>query len=140
VEDLRASRSQLSRVSTCASDRSELLADVDAVPASVGEPERVLADNGCANGDEVEKLESRELRESGREGRGLEVLVAMGRGGQKAEWLRCMAGKIGTEESRTYYCLRKQTVEPVLGIVKEAVGFRRVLLPGLRKVEGKWRG
>ena len=145
-----------SRVGTCASDRNELVADVDTVPESVGEPERVLADNGYANGDEVEKLERRGLRESGREGRGLEVLVAVGAGDRrrkhdfrpavpekpvsepKTEWLRRMRDKMATEEGRAYYRLRKQTVEPVFGIVKEAMGFRRFLLRGLGKVEGEW--
>ena len=43
-----------------------------------------------------------------------------------------------TEEGGAYYRLRKQTVEPVFGIVKEAMGFRRFLLRGLGKVEGEW--
>ena len=29
-------------------------------------------------------------------------------------------------------------MEPVFGIVKEAMGFRRFLLRGLTKVEGEW--
>ena len=41
-------------------------------------------------------------------------------------------------ENRERYRLRKQTVEPVFGIVKEAMGFRRFLLRGLEKVEGEW--
>lgn len=145
-----------SRVSTCASDRGELVADVDAVPEAVGEPERVLADNGYANGGEVEELERRGLRREAGGGRGLEVLVAVGAGDRrrrhdfrpvapekpvsepKAEWLRRMRDKMATEESRAYYRLRKQTVEPVFGIVKEAMGFRRFLLRGLGKVEGEW--
>ena len=61
------------RVSTNASDRRELVADVDAVPASVGTVKGVLADNGCATGDEVSQLEQR----------GMEVLVAT-----TAEWRR----------------------------------------------------
>ena len=43
-----------------------------------------------------------------------------------------------TEESRVRYGLRKQTVEPVFGIVKQAMGFRQFLLRGLEKVEGEW--
>ena len=33
---------------------------------------------------------------------------------------------------------RKQIVEPVFGIIKEIMGFRRFLLRGLSKVEGEW--
>jgi len=29
--------------------------------------------------------------------------------------------------------LRKETVEPVFGIINEAIGFRRLMLPGLEK-------
>ena len=42
-----------SRVSVSASDRNELVADVDAIPAALGAAERVLADNGYATGREV---------------------------------------------------------------------------------------
>ena len=41
-------------------------------------------------------------------------------------------------EQRAPYRLRKQTVEPVFGIVKQAMGFRQFLLRGLEKVEGEW--
>ena len=43
-------------------------------------------------------------------------------------------------ENRERYLSRKQTVEPVFGIVKEAMGFRRFMLRGLDKVEasGPW--
>ena len=40
------------RVSTNASDRRELVADVDAIPSSVGTAKEVLADNGYATGDD----------------------------------------------------------------------------------------
>lgn len=36
------------------------------------------------------------------------------------------------------YKLRKQTVEPVFGIIKEVMGFRRFLLRGRAKVELEW--
>ena len=135
-----------SRVSTCASDRRELVADVDTIPKALGEAGRVLADNGYASGSEVARLEAR----------GLEVLVAVGAEDRrrahdfrppaegkapkepKAEWLKRMKEKMETEENRALYRLRKQTVEPVFGIVKEAMGFRRFLLRGLNKVEGEW--
>ncbi len=34
--------------------------------------------------------------------------------------------------------LRKQTVEPVFGIIKHAMGFRRFMLRGLEKVSLEW--
>lgn len=49
-----------------------------------------------------------------------------------------MTRKLKTEQGRARYALRKQTVEPVFGQIKEARGFRRFLLRGLQKVKGEW--
>ncbi|WP_324731515.1 transposase [Pseudomonas paeninsulae] len=38
-----------------------------------------------------------------------------------------------------HYALRKQTVEPVFGIIKLVMGFRQFLLRGKGKVSGEWR-
>jgi len=133
------------RVSNCASDRNELVADIAAIPAELGPPEMVLADNGYANGDEVEKLA----------GAGIQALVATGtqrrrrhdfrpaRAGAtpkepKAEWLQAMAAKLASDEGRALYKLRQQTVEPVFGIVKAVLGFTGFSLRGLDKVAGEW--
>lgn len=43
-----------------------------------------------------------------------------------------------TEGARALYRLRKQTVEPVFGILKEQLGARRLLLRGLRNVAAEW--
>ena len=134
------------RVSTNASDRRELVADVDTVPSSVGTVKEVLADSGYATGDEVAQLEQR----------GMEVLVATA----AAEWRRRhdfrppreprpqAGGSLGLDCSHAQedgaageerpLPLRQQTVEPVFGIVKQAMGFRQFLLRGIDKVEGEW--
>ena len=39
---------------------------------------------------------------------------------------------------RAAYALRKQTVEPVFGIIKSVMGFRQFSLRGLNKVSGEW--
>jgi hypothetical protein len=44
-----------------------------------------------------------------------------------------MANKLKTKEGKGIYRKRKQTVEPVLGIIKAAMGFRQFLLRGLEK-------
>ena len=133
------------RVSQCASDRNELVADVAAIPAALGRPETVLADNGYANGAEVAALEAS----------GIEVLVSTAAEGRrrrhdfrparpaaprelKADWLKAMAGKLASDESRARYKLRRQTVEPVFGIVKAVLGFTGFSLRGLDKVTGEW--
>jgi transposase len=49
-----------------------------------------------------------------------------------------MAHKLKTRSGRKVYALRKQTVEPVFGIIKSVMGFRQFLLRGLQKVKGEW--
>ena len=136
-----------SRVSVSASDRNELVADVDSMPAALGAADRVLADGGCATGSEVSELE----------GRGVEVLVATGaEGGRRrhdfrpepppkpakeprAEWIKAMRERMELPESRAHCRLRRHAVEPAFGIVKQAMGFRQFPLRGVEKVEGEWK-
>ena len=49
-----------------------------------------------------------------------------------------MAYKLATEIGHAIYRLRKCTVEPVIGIIKEIMGFRQFSLRGLKKVAGEW--
>lgn len=134
------------RISQCASDRNDLTADIEAIPAALGPPKTALADNGYANGDAVESLA--EI--------GIEVLVATGAEGRrrthdfrpakaqappkepKADWLKAMAAKLESAEGRALYKLRRQTVEPVFGVIKAVLGFTGFSLRGLDKVAGEW--
>jgi transposase len=134
------------RVSQCASDRNELVADIEAIPAELGWPETALADSGYANGEEVESLAEA----------GVEALVATAAQGRrrthdfrpakaqappkepKADWLKAMATKLESAEGRALYKLRQQTVEPVFGIIKAVLGFTEFSLRGLDKVAGEW--
>ena len=134
------------RITNCASDRNELVADIAAIAADLGRPGTVLADNGYANGAEVAALEAS----------GIEALVATAAEGRrrrhdfrptkagtavkeaKADWLRGMAEKLDSEEGRALYRLRQQTVEPVFGVIKAVLGFTGFSLRGLDKVAGEW--
>ncbi|MDE2895178.1 MAG: IS1182 family transposase [Chloroflexota bacterium] len=134
------------RITNCASDRNELVADIAAISAGLGRPETVLADNGYANGAQVAALEAS----------GIEALVATATEGRrrrhdfrptgagtvvkeaKVDWLREMASKLDSEEGRALYRLRRQTVEPVFGVIKAVLGFTRFSLRGLDKVAGEW--
>ena len=122
------------------------MADIEAIPAELGLPETILADNGYANGDEVAAL-----AESG-----IEALVATAAHARrrrhdfrpakaeapakepKAEWLQVMAAKLASADGRALYRLRQQTVEPVFGIIKAVLGFTGFSLRGLDKVTGEW--
>jgi hypothetical protein len=49
-----------------------------------------------------------------------------------------MAHGLKTAAGRALYGLRKQTVEPVFGIIQEVMGFRRFRLRGRGKVSLEW--
>jgi hypothetical protein len=49
-----------------------------------------------------------------------------------------MAYKLATEIGHAIYRLRKCTVEPVIGIIKEIMGFRQFSLRGLKSALGEW--
>jgi len=49
-----------------------------------------------------------------------------------------MKHRLTTQSGRALYALRKQTVEPVFGIIKQVMGLRQFSLRGLDKVAGEW--
>lgn len=49
-----------------------------------------------------------------------------------------MKHQLTTQSGRALYALRKQTVEPVFGIIKQVMGLRQFSLRGLDKVAGEW--
>jgi len=136
-------------VSTCASDANELVPAVEDVPEEIGDVSAVLADSGYVNGDAWESLEQDEV----------DVYVAVSRQENhsqrqydyrptsvtdkpakviKDQRLLDMREKLRTDAGRRLYAKRKQTVEPVFGIIKHVMGFRQFLLRGLAKVSGEW--
>ncbi|PYD78073.1 transposase, partial [Komagataeibacter sucrofermentans] len=53
-------------------------------------------------------------------------------------WRLAMKDRLETTEAGDVYRLRKQTVEPVFGIIKSIMGFRRFSLRSLAKVTTEW--
>ena len=53
-------------------------------------------------------------------------------------WRIAMKAKLETEDGRKRYGKRKQSVEPVFGIIKSAIGFVRFHLRGLANVASEW--
>ena len=49
-----------------------------------------------------------------------------------------MAHRLKTPEGKALYKLRKQTVEPVFGGIKEVIGFRRFSMRGKKKAGLEW--
>ena len=57
---------------------------------------------------------------------------------EDATAMQAMAHRLTTLAGKAAYAIRKQTVEPVFGIIKSVMGFRQFSLRGLRKVTGEW--
>ena len=49
-----------------------------------------------------------------------------------------MRYRLKTPAGRKLYALRKQTPEPVFGIIKSVMGFRQFCLRGLQNARGEW--
>ena len=49
-----------------------------------------------------------------------------------------MKAKLETDHAKARYRKRKQTVEPVFGIIKSAMGFVRFRLRGVSNVAAEW--
>lgn len=49
-----------------------------------------------------------------------------------------MTHRLKTKVGRAKYALRKQTNEPIFGIIKSVMGFRQFSLRGLDNVNGEW--
>jgi hypothetical protein len=52
--------------------------------------------------------------------------------------MAAMAARLKRAGRRSRYRLRKQTVEPVIGQIKQARGFRQFLLRGFIKLKAEW--
>jgi transposase len=132
-------------LSNHASDREEAIPTVDAIPAQIGKPKAAALDNGYWSPTNVEELL----------GRGIEPFIATGRDSHNQSWrerfaqqpeppaedaslIVKMAYKLRTVIGKRIYGLRKSTVEPVIGIIKETLGFRQFSLRGLLAAAGEW--
>jgi Transposase DDE domain len=86
---------------------------------------------------------------------GIEPYIAVGREPHHKHWsayfaqplapppdeaspLVTMSYKLRTEIGQAIYRLRTCTVEPVIGIIKEVLGFRQLFLRGLTAAAGEW--
>lgn len=106
-----------------------------------------LHGQGYANGVEVAALQ----------GRGVEVLVATGAEGgrrrhdfrpepaprpsptMRSAWMLAMRARLQQPGPQAKYRLRKQTVEPVFGVLKRKMGFTHFRLRGFAGAEIEWQ-
>jgi hypothetical protein len=57
----------------------------------------------------------------------------------KELWRIAMKAKLETENAKALHEKRKQTVEPVFGVIKSAMGFVRFRLRGIANVATEWK-
>jgi transposase len=122
-----------------------MLGKIAELPAELGKVGELLADNGYFSEANVNACAAA----------GIEPVIAMGRethhpslaerfvGDPAAPKdptpVEAMRHRLQTREGKKRYALRKQTPEPVFGIIKSVLGFRQFLLRGLEKVRGEWK-
>jgi transposase len=127
------------------SDANELPVAWEKVVQSVGPVQRMLADGGYVNAEDI-----------GNVGQKVDLYVAIARADnsyrrydfrprkkQAAKKLvdprlKAMRKKVTSEEGRRIYRRRAATVEPVFGTIKAALGLRQFLLRGIEKVRIEW--
>jgi hypothetical protein len=126
-------------------DKREAEPTLDALSPKLGQPAGAALDNGFFSEHNILALAQRNI----------EPYIATGRephyksgdallGNLPAEPPAAaspkekMAYKLATEIGKEIYRLRKCTVEPVIGIIKEVLGFRQFSLRGLASAAGEW--
>jgi transposase len=121
-----------------------MLGKLTELPDELGKVSDLLADNGYFSEGNVNACAAA----------GIEPVIAMGREAhhpspaerfaddppppENPTPIAAMRHRLQTKEGKARYALRKQTPEPVFGIIKSVLGFRQFLLRGLDKVRGEW--
>lgn len=124
-----------------ASDAPQLAVMVAQIKQNTGRQARELsADAGYCSEDNLKELRRRHINgyiATGRQKHG-QATASGERKVKLGTYAYAMWQKLRRGGHRSRYRLRKQTVEPVFGQVKQGRGFRQFLLRGVRKVAGEW--
>ena len=135
------------RVTQAGNDKEQVAPMVEKVranPAGLNQPATWLADTGYYSEKNVATCVAADI----------EPLIAVKRDEHHPHWrerfeepaphegpaspVEQMRHALKTKAGRAAYALRKQTVEPVFGIIKSVMGFRQFLLRGLENVQNEW--
>lgn len=144
AESMLVVATSMAQVATDKQQVDPMLKVIAGLPEELGSVEQLLADNGYFSAANVEHCVEENI----------EPLLAAGRDRHHPHWedrftepapltepasaVDRMKHRLKTIEGRKLYGLRKQTVEPVFGIIKSVMGFRQFLLRGLDAVQGEW--
>ena len=132
-------------LSNHANDQAEVAPTLDSIPSALGTPAAAVLDCGYFSEPNINVLKAH----------GIEPYIATGRDPHHKSWAERfveptapppddaspkvqMAYKLQTKLGQAIYRLRKSTVEPVIGIIKEVLGFRQFSLRGLSAAAGEW--
>jgi transposase len=126
-------------------DTYQAIPTVEAIPPQLGKPTAAALDKIYFAPQNIQDFQARQI----------EPFIATGREPHHQSWqerfaqspepppaeaspIVKMAYKLQTELGKAIYGLRKSTVEPVIGIIKEVWGFRQFSLRGLEAAAGEW--
>jgi transposase len=134
-------------VTQAPNDKREIapvLDKVQALPQALGSISTLLADTGYfskANvqaclGHEIEPMLS--MKREPHHVPVLERFAANTPAPETDDPVLKMAHRLSTKAGRALYGLRKQTVEPVFGIIRRVMGWRQMSMRGLDKARGEW--
>jgi hypothetical protein len=136
------------QVTDQANDKQQLVPTLAAVSPVINQVGNVLVDSGYYSENAVQIVESEDpsttvyaalKRQShGRSVAQLEVRDDPPPPPSDAPVAQRIAHRLDTAAGKQLYGLRKETVEPVFGIIKQAIGFRQFLLRGKEKVSLEW--
>jgi transposase len=123
-------------LTNCAADNAELLPLITRAQMPLGGvPPEVLADAGYRGEATFQTLEAR----------GITAYISLGHEVRPAKppnpahlATHRMADRLKSDVGRARYRRRKAIVEPVIGWIKEVLGFRRFSLRGEAKARGEW--
>jgi len=144
TESMLIVATDMAQVATDKQQIEPMLEVLAGLPEVLGRVEHLLTDNGYFSAANVERCVEAKI----------EPLLAAGRDGHYPHWedrfteppelaepanaVDRMKHRLKTVRGRKLYGLRKQTVEPVFGIIKSVMRFRQFLLRGLEAVRGEW--
>lgn len=131
-------------------DKQEFVPAVESVPEELGVITAAVADTGYYSDKNVEAVEG--MRKGEGNEQGIAPIIATSREQHNSFLEKALAQEqepAGTviekmrqrgssKEGGEIYKKRKQTVEPVFGIIKEVLGFRRFSLRGEQQADGEW--
>ena len=134
-------------VTQAPNDKREIapvLDKVQALPQALGIISSLLADTGYFSQANVQACLEHEIEpmlSMKRESHHVPVLTRFAADAPAPETddpVVKMAHRLSTKAGRALYGLRKQTVEPVFGIIKRVMGWRQMSMRGLDKARGEW--